>query len=161
MTFEESTERIRAASSAVREDARKGEGEARRLGADTGDVVSELRELARREMDLARAEAADAGSAMAQAAMWGAAAAVLGVLVLAYLALAGVYGLTRVVDDWLAALIVSGVLLLLTAGAGLLARSRVQALSAPGKRTAASVRRDMAWVRELMKPSSASRSNGA
>lgn len=132
------------------DDLRRAREEARTLGYEAGAVVGELRELGRLELELARAEAQDSISAARQAAIFGAVAGAMGLVMVAFLALAGTLALDLVLEGWAAALIVSGVLLLLALIAGLAARSRMQQVHLMPTQTIDSVKEDVRWARERM-----------
>ncbi len=155
-----SGEQAEAGREQVREDMARGREEMRSLGSRTADVTQELRELARLELDLARAEIADNRQRLMMGSGAGAAAAVFAFWILGFLGLAMMFGLMEVWPDWLAALTTAGAWLLLAAIAGLVARSRFKAFSPTPQRTIASLKEDVAWARRLMKQSAASGSSG-
>ena len=151
---------IRTAAGAVREDLRRGRIEVQRLLGAAGDITGDLQELARREAELARAEMSDAAGLASKGAMFGGAAALFGHVGLIFLAVTGMLALDLVMELWLAALIVTVVLLAIAGIAAMLSRSRFSQIVPPGTRTARSLREDMTWLRQQTRPSSGSMSSG-
>ena len=102
--------------------------------------------LAKREVELATAEArADLASAVAMG-KWLAIAAAAGLVGLSVLLVALVFALTAWLPGWLAALLVAAVVLGVAAGAGMAGwRSRVKT---PLARTRESVKEDLQWVKQ-------------
>lgn len=142
------------------EDLQRGREELRTLGARGAEIAEDLRELGRLEAELARAEIDENRKALMQGVMSGAVAALVGFWVLGLLGAAMTLALFAVVDEWLAALITAGVFLLVALIAGLVARSRFKKFSPTPKRTIASIREDVTWLRGLMKQSATSVSRG-
>lgn len=145
---------------AAREDLRQGREEMRMLGARTAEITQELRELARLEMELARAEVAENRRLLMTGAVSGASAGLLGFWVLGFLGLAMTYGLAEVWPLWAAALATAGVFLVVAGIAAMVAKSRLADFSPTPKRTMASLREDLTWVRKLLKQSAASVNSG-
>jgi hypothetical protein len=94
-------------------------------GAAVKAVVEDTRDLVRAELDLAKAEISNAVQAKAQGAAMFAVAAVCGWLALQGLLITAGFALALVVPGWLAALIVTLVLLLVAGIAALLGRKRL------------------------------------
>jgi hypothetical protein len=155
-----SQEDLRAATGAIRDDLRRGRAEAQRLLGAASDITGELQELARRETELARAEISDAAGLASQGAMLGGAAALLGHVGLIFVAVSAMLALGLVMELWIAALIVTAVLLVLAGIAAMLSRSRFNKIVPPGTRTARSLREDVTWLRQQTRPSSGSMSSG-
>jgi hypothetical protein len=151
---------IRAAGGVIRDDLRRGRVEAERLLSAAADITGDLQELAKREADLARAEVSDAASLASKGAMFGGAAALLGHVGLIFVAVTGMLALDLVMELWLAALIVTAILLVLAGVAAMLSRSRFSQIVPPGTRTARSLREDMTWLRQQTRPSNGSTSSG-
>lgn len=122
--------------------------EARGIGSTIARITSELRVLSEREMDLARAEMLDTRDAAKSVGMWGAVAAVFGLIALEFLALAGMLALAQVLELWAAALITAGVLLVIAAIGAFAARSAMSDVNLVPKHTIKSVQEDMRWARE-------------
>jgi uncharacterized membrane protein YqjE len=145
---------------AARDDLRRGREEARRLGASTAEIVSDLRELARLEMDLARAEMADNRSRLTSAIAGGTLAAVSGFWMVGFAGWAAMSALAEVWPAWAAALATAGGWLALALLAAGFAWLRMRRFSATPRRTLQSLREDIAWARGLTKPNGASGRNG-
>ena len=150
----------RDSRAAATEDLQRGRRELRSLGARGAEIADDLRELSRLETELARAEMDESRSALTQGAISGAAAALIGFWVLGFLGAAMTFALAEIWDAWLAALVTAGVFLLVALVAGLIARSRFKKFSPTPKRTIASIREDVTWLRGLMKQSATSVSRG-
>ncbi|MDA0302323.1 MAG: phage holin family protein [Chloroflexi bacterium] len=129
----------------------QAQDEARGIGDRIGRITSELRVLSAREMDLARAEMLDTWDAAQSAGIWGGVAAVFGVIMLQFLALAGMLALAQVLGMWAAALIVAGVLLVIAGIGAWMARSALTDFSLVPKHTIRSVQEDMRWARERVR----------
>ena len=112
------------------------------------DVARDFSRLFRQEIDLAKAElgekvgALGAGGAMLAG---GALIAWAGFLVLLA---AGVLGLSKVVEPWLAALVVGGAVLVIGAVIALVGKSRFRADNLVPRRTLRSIKDDAEWVKE-------------
>lgn len=140
----------------VRDDVSRGRSELRALGARGREITDELRELARLEADLAKAEVDESRKALQRGAMSGAMAGMFAFWILGFLGLAMTIALAEVWPEWLAALATAGAFLVVSAIAGLIARSRIKKFSAMPKRTIASIREDIAWLRRLTRQNAAS-----
>ena len=151
---------LRAATGAIRDDMRRGRAEAERLFGAAGEITGELQELARREAELARAELADATDLASKGAMFGGAAALLGHVGLIFVAVTAMLALDLAMELWLAALVVTAVLLALAGIAAMMSRARFNRIVPPGSRTARSLREDMTWLRQQTRPSSGSTNSG-
>jgi len=155
-----SQEDIKAAGSAIRDDLRRGRSEAERLLAAASEITGELQELAKREAGLARAEVADATSLASKGALFGGIAALFGHVGLIFVAVSAMLALELVVEIWIAALIVTAVLLAIAGISAMMSRSRFSKIVPPGKRTVRSVREDVVWLRKQTRPSSGFMSSG-
>ena len=120
--------------------------------ASTAELVKQLSqqtsELARKEIELAKAELAEKGKQAGLGAGMFGAAGLLGIFALALLATTAVLALDEGMDSWLAALIVA---LLFAGGAGiaaLLGRERVkEATPLKPEQTVESVEEDVQWAK--------------
>jgi hypothetical protein len=140
-----------AEGDSLEEQWRRAQVEIRALGAQVGGITDELRELARREATLARAEAQDNMAAATQGAAFGGGAGVLALYVLGFFGLAITFGLAEFLPLWAAAMITA---VLFAAAAGILgtmAKSRFNQFSLTPTRTLRSLREDMQWARAQMK----------
>lgn len=125
--------------------------ELRSIGSTVGAITEGLFELASKERQLAQAEMADSVSAARRAAMYGAVAGVLGLFLLGFLALSLMYGLDTWMPRWLAALATAGIIAILAAVFGLLAKGALGDFTIVPKRTAKSVKEDLRWASEQMR----------
>lgn len=114
-------------------------------------ITSELRVLSEREMDLARAEMLDTRDAAKSVGLWGGVAAVSGLIMLQFLAVAGMLALAQVLEMWAAALVVAGVLLVIAGLGAWMARRALADLNLVPKHTIKSVQEDMRWARERVR----------
>jgi uncharacterized membrane protein YqjE len=111
----------------------------RRLANNVASIVD-------REIELARREARSNVSAMARAATMLITGAIVLLLGLASFVVALIFALSRVMDDWLAALVVGVVLLIIGAILAYFGKQRLQL--APLERTRETLREDVEWVKK-------------
>lgn len=130
---------------------RRGREELRDVGDEFAGIVSDLREIARGEVELAKAEMGEQVSALVRTAIWGGVAAVLGLLALTWVFVTMTLVLDMFMDAWAAAAVTLGVLAVLTIGAGLAAASRMKQVTIVPKRTVHSVREDVQWAKDQLK----------
>ncbi|MBK6663164.1 MAG: phage holin family protein [Thermoflexaceae bacterium] len=130
---------------------RRGREELRDVGDEFAGIVSDLREVARGEVELAKAEMGEQVSALVRTAIWGGVAAVLGLLALTWVFVTMTLVLDMFMDAWAAAAVTLGVLAVLTIGAGLAAASRMKQVTIVPKRTVHSVREDVQWAKDQLK----------
>lgn len=130
---------------------RRGREELRDVGDEFAGIVSDLREIARGEVELAKAEMGEQVSALVRTAIWGGVAAVLGLLALTWVFVTMALVLDTFMDAWAAAAVTLGVLAVLTIGAGLAAASRMKQVTIVPKRTVHSVREDVQWAKDQLK----------
>jgi len=130
---------------------RRGREELRDVGDEFAGIVSDLREIARGEVELAKAEMGEQVSALVRTAIWGGVAAVLGLLALTWVFVTMTLVLDTFMDAWAAAAVTLGVLAVLTIGAGLAAASRMKKVTIVPKRTVHSVREDVQWAKDQLK----------
>ena len=134
----------------LREQLRRTRDEARGLGSEIGEIVEDLRDLWRLEMELARADVAEQIALARGVAMWGAAAAVFALMLVAFALVTTMFALDLVFETWAAALITTGVALLLAAVTGFLAYRQAKQLTVVPQRSIDSMKRDVEWAREQM-----------
>lgn len=125
--------------------------EARGVAGGFGEIADDLRQLARAEARLAAAETKENLEHGVKAALSGAIALTFLYLTLAFAALTGVFALDTVMPLWAAALIVTGVLLMMTAIAGLLARNQARSVNPVPQKTISTIQEDLTWARSQMK----------
>lgn len=128
-----------------------GDGHDRATAELVKDVVGGTQNLVRKELELARLELMEGVSAKAQAAGLGGAAAVLGLYVVGFLGLAAGAALGQVMAQWAAWLIVAGAFLLVLLVLGLVARSRARSTPLVPEKTKATLQKDVAWAKRLMR----------
>jgi hypothetical protein len=120
----------------------------RPVGGLLSDLARQFTLLLRQEMALARAEIVDKIGQLGSASGLVAAGGLIAFAGFLYLLAAATLGLGKVVEMWLAALIVGGVVLLLGIGLALLGRARLQASNLVPLRTVRSLKDDAAWAKE-------------
>jgi uncharacterized membrane protein YqjE len=135
---------------AMSDQLRRGMDEIKELRAEFSGFFDDVRGLAEKEMQLARAEMSEQVAYAKNGAMSAAVAAVVALLTLAFLATTLMFALDQAMETWLAALITSGVLLGLTALAGMYAMSQLKRITVAPKKTIASVNEDVRWARDRM-----------
>lgn len=143
-----------------RDEVERGRSELRAVGARARDVTDDLRELARLEAELAKAEFDENRSALKSGAISGSIAGSFAFWILGFLGGAMTFALAEVWPAWLAALTTAGAFLIVAAIAGLVARSRFKQFSPTPRRTIASLREDIEWLRRLTTQNAASASSG-
>lgn len=152
---------LRDSAEEVRDDVTRGRSELRALGARGAEITDDLRELARLEAELARAEIEENRKHLQRGVTNGVMAGVFAFWILGFLGGAMTFGLMEVWPAWAAALATAGAFLLLAAIAGLMARSQLKQFSPTPKRALASIKEDIAWLRKLTMQSAASVRNGS
>jgi tetrahydromethanopterin S-methyltransferase subunit C len=121
--------------------------EAREVGSEVADIAADLRLLAAKEVELARAEVKEGVQAYGRGAGYGAAAAIFGWLTLLFACLGLMFGLDEVLPLWAAALITAAILLVVTAVLGLLARASIKSGSLVPTKALNSVQENLRWAR--------------
>lgn len=114
------------------------------------DLARETGNLARKEIELAKAEMSEkAGEAVGGIAMIAIGALVALAGLLALLA-AAILGLATQVEPWLAAVIVGGVVLLIGLIMAMIGKSRLSARNLRPRRTMKSLQEDKQWARSQL-----------
>jgi hypothetical protein len=119
----------------------------RPFGVVVSSAVDGLRTLARKHVELARLELVEAAAPRAQGAGMFAAAGVVALYAVGFLAAAGAAGLAVVLPVWAAILIVA---VLLGAVAGILAlagKASIRSAPSPAEKTRETVKEDAAWAK--------------
>lgn len=137
----------------IRADARRASEEARALGEEVGGIADDLRGLLRGEVALARAEVREQLSLVVRSAIWGGVGIVAAFLTLAFIAVTAMFALDTVLPAWLAALIVTAALAIVSGACGLVVRARIKQMSVVPKKTIGSLREDVEWARAQLKSS--------
>jgi hypothetical protein len=115
------------------------------------DVVGNIQELIRSEFQLAKAEIKDRVAKMRGPAAWMGAGSVIFLYGLGFIMLAIVYKLGTIMEPWLAALIVGGVLALFAAVILISATSRLKRIDAVPQRTVKTMKENMTWAKKQIK----------
>lgn len=112
------------------------------------EITSKAALLARKEIELARAELkSDFESELAMAKTLGV-AAVFAITAFNLLLVAAVFALAQTMEGWLAALVVAGITLLVAAATGAYGWSR--RVTRPLERTRRSLEEDLKWAKERL-----------
>jgi fatty acid desaturase len=131
-------------------DAGPGIGEGaggRPLGVVVASAVEGLRTLARKHVELAKIEAAEAAAVRGQGAGMLAAAGVVAMYAVGFLAAAGAAALALVLPTWAAILIVAVLLVLVAWVLSVVGRRTLKTAPPPGERTRESLKEDARWAR--------------
>ncbi|WP_207481501.1 phage holin family protein [Arenibaculum pallidiluteum] len=110
------------------------------------DLATETTTLVRKEVELARAEVSEKVGQATAGAVSLAAGGLVAFAGLIFLLLAAVYGLTRVVPDWAAALIVGAVVTLVGVVMLLVGKRKLSATSFEPRRTIETLKDDKRWA---------------
>lgn len=132
------------------EQVKRGIDEIQGIREEVMNLFDDMRGLAQKEMELARAEMKEQVSYARNTAILGAGAAVLGLLTLAFAATTVMFALDEGMALWLAALITTAGLLGLTLLFGLLAYAQMKQVTVAPKKTMESVNEDVQWARSRM-----------
>ena len=117
-----------------------------------GDMARDASQIARREVELAKAEMSEKSRRLGIGSALVATAAFLGVVAFLVLVAAAVLGLATVLDPWLAALVVALALVAVAVVLGMVGSSTVQQGSPPQPNDSLEhVRRDLTWFARLWK----------
>lgn len=127
--------------------AAPGDAEERSTGQLLGDIVSELRTIVRKELELASQEMRAAVAVRGQAAAALALAGLFGLIALGCAVTAAAVGLSIVMPDWAAWALVAGAFLLLAGAALVVARSRARAVPLAPEKTRRSIEESARWAR--------------
>jgi uncharacterized membrane protein YqgA involved in biofilm formation len=114
-------------------------------------IATDTSTLLRKEVELARQEVMAAIMSRLLGAGALGAAAVLGLLLLIFLALAAATALDLVFAPWLSRLIVAGAFLLMTAGTALFGLRRMKKPSLAPEETKRTVKEDVEWAKAQLK----------
>ena len=121
-------------------------------GRETPEVIRSLVDntqlLVKKEIELAKLEVQEIVTARLMAVAFAAVAGVLGLYLLGFLGVTGAKALELVVAEWLAWLIVSGVIALFVVILLLLAKRKLSTPPNKPERTIASVEETVAWAKE-------------
>jgi uncharacterized membrane protein YqjE len=115
------------------------------------DIAGNLEEMIRSEFKLAKAEIREEAAKAAKPGKALAAGLALGFYGFGFLLLAAVYGLSMVVAGWLAALIVGGVLAIISAVMVSSSAKKLQRVDLTPDKTIESVEENVQWAKQQIK----------
>jgi uncharacterized membrane protein YqjE len=115
------------------------------------DIVSDVQEIIRSEIRLAKVELGEQASKAGKAAGMLAAGAVLGLYALGFLLLAGVYALATVWPSWVAALVICLLCGGIASALVVTGRKRIKQVQAKPDRTIATVKENLEWAKNQNK----------
>ena len=122
--------------------------ERRPFGQLVASVVGGFGTLARKHVELAKIEAAEAVSVRGKGAGMMAGAAVVAMYAVGFLFAAGAAALALVVPVWAAILIVAVLMFLVAWALVMLGRRTIKSAPAPGERTQETLKENMAWAKQ-------------
>ena len=125
--------------------------ERRPFGQIVSSVVGGFGILARKHVELAKIEAAEAVSVRGKGAGMMAGAAVVAMYAVGFLFAAGAAALALVVPVWAAILIVAVLMFLVAWALVTLGRRTIKSAPAPGERTQEALKEDMRWAKQQIK----------
>jgi len=125
--------------------------ERRAFGQLVASVVGGFSTLARKHVELAKIEAAEAVSVRGKGAGMMAGAAVVAMYAVGFLAAAGAAALALVLPVWAAILIVAVLMLVVAWALVMLGRRTIKSAPAPGERTQETVKEDIRWAKQQIK----------
>jgi uncharacterized membrane protein len=138
----------------VRDESGGGTGPAavkRPLGVVVASAVDGFRTLARKHVELARLEFTEAASIRVQGVGMIAAAVVVAMYAVGFVAAAGAAGLAVVLPTWAAILIVGALLVVVAGVLVLVARRALRTAPAAGERTREILKEDARWAKRQIK----------
>lgn len=142
------------------EQFRRGRDEARQIGEEFAGIAEDMRQLARSEVELAKAEVREQIQLVTRAAIYGAVAAVVALIALGLLFITLRDVLDLWMPTWAASLITTGVALLVAAIGGWLAYIRIKQVTVVPKKTMSSVKEDVQWARDQLRSSATLSTSG-
>ena len=125
--------------------------ERRPFGQIVSSIVAGFSQLARKHVELAKIEAADAVSVRGKGAGMMAGAAVVAMYAIGFLSAAGAAALALVLPVWAAILIVAALMLLVAWVLVMLGRRTIKSAPAPAERTQEALKEDMRWAKQQIK----------
>jgi fatty acid desaturase len=125
--------------------------ERRPFGQLVASVVGGFGTLARKHVELAKIEAAEAVSVRGKGAGMMAGAAVVAMYAVGFLFAAAAAALALVVPVWAAILIVAVLMFLVAWALVMLGRRTIKSAPAPGGRTQETLKEDMRWAKQQIK----------
>jgi hypothetical protein len=123
----------------------------RPVGGLLSDLARQMGLLLRQEIALLKAELRGMVGQLSTGAAFAAAGGVVAFAGFLYVLAAAMFGLGKIFDMWLAALIVGVVVILIGGALVMVGRSRLQAETLAPRRTIRSLKDDAEWAREQMR----------
>lgn len=123
-------------------------GEKRPFGTVVASAIDGFRTLARKHVELAKLEVAEAASTRGKGVGMMAAAAVLGMYAVGFLAAAGAAALALVLPTWAAILLVAAILVGVAAVLVLIGRRTLRTAPPPVERSQRTLKEDAQWARQ-------------
>jgi len=120
----------------------------RPLGQIVASVVDGIKTLARQRAELARIDVSEAAEVRAKGGGTLAAAGLVALYAIGFIAAAGAAALAIVLPVWLAILIVGATLFLVAAVLAAVGRRVMRTASKPGQRTIDTLREDVRWAKQ-------------
>ena len=117
-------------------------------GAMIADVIKDLQDLLRAEVQLAKTELKEDATGMGKAIGMIAAAAMVGLVAFIFLMLALTFLLDKWVQGWLAAAIVGAALALIAVIAAMAGKKRLSATSLKPEQTVETLKEDQEWAKQ-------------
>jgi membrane protein len=115
------------------------------------DIVANVQQIIRSEFRLARVELKEKAEWASKPSAIMGAGAVLGLYGMGFLLLAALYGLSLVMAPWLAALLVGGVLTIISLILVALSRSQLKQIDPIPEKTIRTVKENVLWAKEQIK----------
>lgn len=112
------------------------------------DMFTNVQEIVRSEMRLARAEIGEETNKALRAFAVLAAGLILGLYAVGFLLLSAVSALAAVLPDWLGPLLVGLIVAVIATALILIGRNRIKTVSPVPQKTIASVKEDAQWVKD-------------
>jgi uncharacterized membrane protein YqjE len=120
------------------------------VGELVSQVASDLSQLVRQEMELAKTELKNEAVKAGKGAGMLGGAALAGYFVLLFLSLTGMWALAEAMDTWLAALIIMVIWAIIAAVLFVVGRKRLQQVNPKPEQTIESVKEDVRWTKDQM-----------
>jgi uncharacterized membrane protein YqjE len=115
------------------------------------DIFTNVQEIIRSEMRLARTEIGEETSKALRAVAVLGAGLVFGMYAVGFLLLSAVYALAAVLPDWLGPLLVGLIVAVIATALIIIGRNRIKRVSPVPQKTIASVKEDAQWVKDQTK----------
>lgn len=115
------------------------------------DIFTNVQEIIRSEMRLARTEIGEETTKALRAVAVLGAGLILGIYALGFLLLSAAYALATVLPDWVGPLLVGLVVAVIATALIVIGRNRIKDVSPIPQKTVASVKEDAQWVKDQTK----------